>query len=100
VTESPDLQEMLATEVREPQDAIRFEIRRLVRRASSSACSGPTSGASVRRSFYMWLSRPGRGAGLLSGALWGFGYSWLRQTRSRVWAAMVAAVLVSRPQKV
>ena len=34
------------------------------------------------------------------GALRGIGYLWLRQTRSSVWAAMVAAVLVSRPQKV
>ena len=39
------------------------------------------------------------GQGVL-GALWGLGYSWLRKTRSSVWAAMVAAVLVSRPQKV
>ena len=50
------------------------------------------------------MSRPAkfpsqRGETLL-GALWGLGYLWLRKTRSSVWAAMVAAVLVSRPQKV
>jgi hypothetical protein len=34
------------------------------------------------------------------GALCGLIYAAVRQTRTRVWAAMVAAVLVSRPQKV
>ena len=34
------------------------------------------------------------------GALCGLSYAAARQTRIRVWAAMVAAVLVSRPQKV
>ena len=34
------------------------------------------------------------------GALCGLIYVVVRQTRIRVWAAMVAAVLVSRPQKI
>jgi hypothetical protein len=28
------------------------------------------------------------------------GYAWVRQVSCRVWAAMAAAILVSRPQKV
>jgi hypothetical protein len=35
-----------------------------------------------------------------SGGSWGLAYAWARQVGCRVWAAMVAAVLVSRPQKV
>ena len=50
-----------------------------------------------------WLALLGRGpAGAIGafGALCGSIYVAVRQTRIRVWAAMVAAVRVSRPQKV
>jgi hypothetical protein len=47
-----------------------------------------------------WFDPQSQGRVDTSGGLCGLIYAAARQARIKVWAAMVAAVLVSRPQKV